>query len=94
MTASAPATPWPPRIGDYARVRQDGILGEVIEIGGGGADCRYTLNLFAPALNEPLVYRLDELGPVWDGRPAHHADQACDDAWSPSRVTSWPSWTR
>ena len=95
MTVFAPATLWPPRVGDYARVRHDGILGEVVEISRVGADCRYSLNLFAPAVDEPLVvYWLDELEPIWGGRPGSDAGQAWDDAPPPTWGTSWPSWTR
>jgi hypothetical protein len=92
MTVFAPATLWPPRVGDYARVRGAGILGEVISVTHRGSDYRYTLNVFDPAVNEPLVYRLDELEPVWDGQPERGAGQAWDEA-PPTWSTTWPSWT-
>jgi hypothetical protein len=81
-TQQAAARAWPPRVGDYARVRTTGILGEVVSVTRRGSDCRYTLNLFEPAVDEPLVYRLDDLEPVWDGPSMSDAGQ------------SWPSWTR
>ena len=58
-----------------ARVRRVGTLGEVIDVTCRGRDCRYTLNLFAPAIEEPLVYRLEDLEPVWDGQPEDDAGQ-------------------
>ena len=94
MTVFAPATLWPPRVGDYARVRGAGILGEVIGVTHRGSNYRYTLNVFDPAVNEPLDYRLDELEPVWDGQTERDAGQAWDDAPPPGWGTSWPSGTR
>jgi hypothetical protein len=90
----APAAHWPPRVGDYARVRRAGILGEVISVQGQEPDRRFTLNLFEPAANEPLVYQFDDLEPVWDSPPAGDAGQTWDAAPDPRWATSWPSWTR
>jgi hypothetical protein len=56
---------WPPRVGDYARLRQNGILGEVIDVACRGTDSRYTLNIFAPESALPSEYRLDDLSPAW-----------------------------
>ncbi len=56
---------WPPRIGDYARVREDDTLSEVIDIAGSSRNPRYLLNVFAPRTPIPFVCRLDDLAPVW-----------------------------
>ena len=88
------AAPWPPRGGDYARVRGAGILGEVISIKRQRSDFRYILNPFDPAMDEPLVYRLDELEPVWDDRSESDAGRSWDEAPPPTWSTTWPSWTR
>ncbi len=94
-TQQAAAALWPPRVGDYARVRGAGILGEVISIKRQElSDYRYILNPFDPAEDEPLVYRLDELEPVWDDRPESDAGRSWDEAHPPTWSTSWPSWTR
>ena len=85
---------WPPRVGDYARVKHGGPLGEVIDASRGGEGWRYVLNLFTPDPDAPLVYRLEDLEPIWPGRSGRDAAQTWDDAASPCRPTSWPSWTR
>lgn len=85
---------WPPRVGDYARVKHGGPLGEVIDASRRGADCRYVLNLFAPDPDASLVYRLEDLEPIWVGQPGRDAAQTWADAASQCRPTSWPSWTR
>jgi len=94
MDVRASAALWPPRVGDYARVRDGGSLGEVIEASRSGADCWYVLNLFAPASDAALVYRLEDLEPIWPGRPEDDTAPTWDDAASPCWSTSWPSWTR
>jgi hypothetical protein len=94
MDVEAPAAFWPPRVGDYARVKHGGPLGEVIDASRGREGHRYVLNLFTPNPDAPPVYRLEDLEPIWPGRPERDAAQPWDDAASPSWSTSWPSWTR
>jgi hypothetical protein len=65
MSMQTQTAQWPPSIGDYARVRQDDLLGEVIETEGHGQQRRYILALFACWPGAPISYRLDELEPVW-----------------------------
>jgi hypothetical protein len=94
MDVEAPAALWPPHVGDYARLKHGGPLGEVIDASRGGEGWRYVLNLFTPNPDAPLVYRLEDLEPIWPSRPERDAAQTWDDAASPSWSTSWPSWTR
>jgi hypothetical protein len=56
---------WPPQVGDYARLRQGGVLGEVIDVACHGTDSRYTLNIFAPEIALAAEYPLDDLAPAW-----------------------------
>jgi len=56
---------WPPHLGDYARVRQSGILGEIIDVACRGTDSRYVLNIFTPDTILPAEYHLDDLSPAW-----------------------------
>jgi len=56
---------WPPQVGDYARVRQSGLLGEVVEIASRDADVRYTVNVMSRRTGGLTEYRLDDLQPVW-----------------------------
>jgi hypothetical protein len=56
---------WPPQLGDYARIRQSGVLGEVIDVACRGTDSRYVLNVLAPEADLPPEYRLDDLAPAW-----------------------------
>jgi hypothetical protein len=73
MDVEAPAAFWPPRVGDYARVKHGGPLGEVIDASRGREGHRYVLNLFTPNPDAPPVYRLEDLEPIWPGRPARDA---------------------
>ena len=65
MESQAPGELWPPQLGDYARVRQSGILGEVIDITRRGEDAEYTVNLFAPSADGISELDLEDLAPVW-----------------------------
>jgi hypothetical protein len=94
MDVEASAALWPPRVGDYARVKDGARLGEVIDASRSGADCRYVLNLFAPASDAPVVYRLEDLEPIWPGQSGRDAGPTWDDVASRPWSTSWPSWTR
>ena len=88
MSMLAPSILWLPRVGDYARVRHDGLLGEVIDIARKGDDRQYTLNLFAQDTNAPLVCRLDDLEPIWpdqsEGDGHHGLDDDAPFAWGSS----------
>lgn len=56
---------WPPQVGDYARVQENGALGEVVEIACTDADVRYTVNVLSRRSGGLIEYRLDDLQPVW-----------------------------
>lgn len=56
---------WPPQLGDYARVRQSGALGEIIDVACRGTDSRYILNVFTPDTVVPFEFCLDDLVPAW-----------------------------
>ena len=56
---------WPPRIGDYARVRRSGVLSEVLDVECSQSGARYTVNVLAPGADAVSEYRLDDLLPVW-----------------------------
>ena len=56
---------WPPQLGDYARVRQTGALGEIIDVACRGTDSRYILNVFVPEEALPSELGLDDLVPAW-----------------------------
>ena len=64
MQAENPAAHWPPRVGDYARERLTGALGEVVDVTCRGSACRYTLNLFPSDTGAPVV-ELGDLEAVW-----------------------------
>ena len=65
MIMRTQAALWPPNIGDYVRVRESGVLGEVVEIEGRGVQQRYTLSPFRPTSETDVSYRLHDLEPVW-----------------------------
>lgn len=65
MTVSEHSAPWPPRIGDYARVRHNQRLVEVIDVIGPMEDRWYVLNLLVPAATAPATVRLKDLAPIW-----------------------------
>jgi hypothetical protein len=94
MDVQAHEALWPPHVGDYARVRDDGTLGEVIEIICRGEQRSYILALFTTKSDARLVYNLEELEPVWrswpERAPALWHDEDAPVKW----VSSWPSWTR
>ena len=58
---------WPPTMGDYVRLRNNGMLGEVIDVAFTRATSRYTVNVFSPKLAEPVSFRLEDLESVWEG---------------------------
>lgn len=91
MDVQAESGQWPPSMGDYVRVRNGGQLGEVIDVAFARASCRYTVNLFAPSLAEPLSFRLEDLESVWKGWPSEFAARGrlADDA--PGWRTARPS---
>jgi hypothetical protein len=64
--ASASRAPvWPPSVGDYARLRDDDALAEIIDITGQSPNYRYILNIFVRNRVDPQVSRLEDLVPVW-----------------------------
>jgi hypothetical protein len=56
---------WPPKVGDYARVRQSGALGEVVDIACTDADVRYTVNILSRRQVGLSECHLEDLLPVW-----------------------------
>jgi hypothetical protein len=46
MVMQTQAALWPPGVGDYVRVRESGVLGEVVEIEGRGSQRQYTISPF------------------------------------------------
>src|SRR4051812_41642579 len=56
---------WSPQVGDYARLRCNHTLAEVIDIVGQPDDRRYVLNILVPLVACPLIARLDDLESVW-----------------------------
>lgn len=73
MDVQAECGQWPPSMGDYVRVRNGGQLGEVIDVAFSRASCRYTVNVFAPSMAEPISVRLEDLESVWQGWPSAFA---------------------
>ena len=65
MDARTPTVSWRPQLGEYARLRPAGTLGEVVEFAGCDPVRRYTLNLFDLTLALPVVCKLEDLEPVW-----------------------------
>ena len=60
---------WPLSMGDYVRLRNGGLLGEVIDVAITRASCRHTVNVFTPRMAEPISYRLEDLESVWPAWP-------------------------
>jgi hypothetical protein len=61
-----PATLWPPRVGDYVRVKKTGILGEVVGTTGAGKDRQYAVVLLARTPDHTRAsYGLEDLESVW-----------------------------
>jgi hypothetical protein len=56
---------WPPRIGEYARVREGGVLGEVVDIECRGPVTQYTVNVLVTGAAGLSKCRIDDLSPVW-----------------------------
>ena len=65
MQARTLVAAWPPRVGDYARLRPVGTLGESAEVAGCYRDRRYTLNLFGPSRGAPVICGLEDFEPAW-----------------------------
>jgi hypothetical protein len=70
MDVQADGAAWPPSMGDYVRVRNGGVLGEVIDVAFTRATCRYTVNVFSSSMAEPLSFRLEDLESVWRAWPS------------------------
>jgi hypothetical protein len=58
------ARTWPPCVGDYARVRATGALGEVVDVTCRHLGGRYILNLFRSDTGVPVAIELDDLEAV------------------------------
>ena len=69
---------WPPSMGDYVRLRNGGLLGEVIDVAFTRASCRYTVNVFTSSMAEPVSYRLEDLESVWQAWPASFTSRRRD----------------
>jgi hypothetical protein len=82
---------WPPSMGDYVRVRNGGVLGEVIDIAFTRATCRYTVNVFTPSMAEPVSFRLEDLESVWQGWASKFAARRRDNVGHVRRLTTRPS---
>ena len=92
MDLQADGAAWPPTMGDYVRLRNNGMLGEVIDVAFTRATCRYTVNVFSPKLAEPVSFRLEDLESVWKGWPsafgARRRDKGSASNWQAVRQPS------
>ena len=88
MDVQTDGAAWPPSMGDYVRLRNGGALGEVIDVAFVQASCRYTVNVFTPAIAEPVTFRLEELESVWADWPSPFAarrDRTSASGWRTAR---------
>ncbi len=94
MRAETPAAHWPPDVGNYARLRATGALGEVVEIERRGTDHWYALNLLRPGAGAPVVVELGDLEPVWSDETQAAGGRSWEDAAPSSWARPWPAWGR
>ena len=69
MTTASHEAHWPPGVGDYARMRCDHALAEIVDITGRPDDRRYVLNVLKRRAVLPRIARLEELDPIWRATP-------------------------
>jgi hypothetical protein len=84
---------WSPQLGDYARLRRDNTLAEVIDIVGEPDDRWYVLNILVPLAACPLTARLDDLESVWrTGDAPGHARSPRYDLYGPPELMGFCTW--